>query len=369
MRSLLECAYHPAMRVPRSLIMCLSIVALLGSACSDDKSSDNASATTTTAATVTGPQNYTVVVDGASTLGAENIAYGKFFPNTLSVRPGDSVLFENRGSNDVHTISFGVKPDRSDSPPLITSKGSENPAVFKPCFTADPPKPGMTSCPPPTAGTPEFNGKGFWNSGVLFPTTLPPEAGSKTVTLKLASDTAPGAYRVTCLLHPFMESTMQVVATDAERQTPAQVAAAADKEFGEAKAAVAGLAPPTDPAAASGASVVAGWGDKAIGFNRFSPETVTIKVGQTVSWKDHSSWLPHTVSFQPPFASPSEEGAFLPVGAKAGSKYTGGVAHSGVFGPSPPLPTDSFSLTFTKAGKYPYLCLLHPGMAGTVEVS
>ena len=40
-----------------------------------------------------------------------------------------------------------------------------------------------------------------------------------------------------------------------------------------------------------------------------------------------------------------------------------------VIGPVPALPTDSFSLTFTKAGKYPYLCLLHPGMAGTVEVS
>ena len=40
-----------------------------------------------------------------------------------------------------------------------------------------------------------------------------------------------------------------------------------------------------------------------------------------------------------------------------------------MFGPTPAFPTDSFSLTFTKAGRYPYLCLLHPGMAGTVEVS
>jgi len=40
-----------------------------------------------------------------------------------------------------------------------------------------------------------------------------------------------------------------------------------------------------------------------------------------------------------------------------------------MIGPKPFLPVNDFSLTFTKAGKYPYLCLLHPGMAGTVEVS
>jgi plastocyanin len=356
------------MRLSRTLIALLALVALTGSACGDDDKDSNDSASATTAAPPTGPQNYTVVVDGPSTLGAENYVYATYFPKTIAVRPGDSVLFDNRSSNDVHTVSFGVKADRSDSPPLV-HKGSENPAVFKPCYTADPPKPDMTSCPPPTAGTPEFDGKGFWNSGVLLPTALPPEAGSKTVTLKVASGTAPGTYQVTCLLHAYMSSTMQVVATDAERQSPAQVSAAADKEFGEAKAAAAGMTPTAPAPPANGAAVVASWGDKQTGVNRFSPETVAIKVGQTVAWKDTSPFLPHTVSFQPPFKTPSDEGVFLPLGAKSGSKYSGGVAHSGLFGPSPPLPTDSFSLIFTKAGKYPYLCMLHPGMAGTVEVS
>jgi plastocyanin len=351
----------------RSLVIVPLVVLLVG-ACSDDDS-DKAAETTTTASTApAGPQNYTVVVDGPSTLGAENFVFGTYFPKTLSVRPGDTATFDNRSSNDVHTVSFGVKRDRSDQPAVILKSGSENPAVFKPCFTTTPVRPDMTSCPPPTAGTPEFDGNGFWNSGVLIPTALPAEAGPKTVAVKLAADIKPGPYTVFCLLHPFMESTLQVVGSDAERQTPAQVAAAADRELGAEKEKVAGLPPPT-PATADGASVSAGWGTDLIGINRFSPETVAIKTGQKVTWRDQSPFLPHTVSFQPPFATPSEPGAMLPKGAASGSRFAGGVAHSGIFGPKPPFPTDTFSLTFTKAGKYPYLCLLHPGMAGTVEVS
>ncbi len=348
----------------------MALLLLLGSGCSDDNSdSAAATSTTTTAPAATGPQSYTVVVDGPSTLGAENFVLGTYFPKTLSVRPGDTVTYDNRSSNDVHTVSFGVKPDRSDQPALPTKDGSENPAVFHPCFTTTPVKPDMTSCPTTATGTPEFDGKGFWNSGVLLPTVLPPEAGPKTVAVKLAASIAPGPYTVYCLLHPFMESTLQVVGSDTERQTPAAVAGVADRELGQAKAVAAGLAPPTSAPAANGVTVAASWGDKLAAINRFSPDIAAIKVGQTVTWKGLSTWMPHTVSFQPPFATPSDKGAFLPAGAKSGSKFAGGVSHSGVFGPAPPFPTDSFSLTFTKAGKYSYACLLHPGMAGTVEVS
>ena len=188
------------------------------------------------------------------------------------------------------------------------------------------------------------------------------------MTVKVAPDVAPGPYTVTCLLHPFMEATLTVVASDAGRLSPAQVAAAADKELGDARGRATGIAVPTQAPVADGATVTASWGDQLVAVNQFAPETVSVKVGQTVTWKDASPYMPHTVSFQPPFKSPNEPNAFLPAGAKSGSGFPGGVAHSGIFGPAPAFPVNGFSLTFTKAGTYPYLCLLHPGMAGTVQV-
>jgi plastocyanin len=354
----------------RTFVAVVAVVALLGVGCSDDKSKETSADTTgTTAAAPSGPQTYTVIVDGPSTLGAENFVFGAYFPNDLKVRPGDSVTFDNRSSNDVHTVSLGVKADRSDQPPLPSKDGSENPPVFHPCFTADPPKPDMTTCPTAAPATfPDYAGKGFWNSGVILPTALPPEAGPKTATLKLAADIAPGPYAVVCLLHPFMGATLSVVGSDNERLAPAAVTAAADKQLGDVKTSAAALAPPTGASDATGATVTASWGDKLIAVNRFEPQTVTVKAGQKVTWHDASPFMPHTVSFSPHFKTPSDKGAFLPVGVKAGARYSSGESHSGIFGPKPPFPADTFSLTFAKAGTYPYICLLHPGMAGTVKV-
>jgi plastocyanin len=115
-------------------------------------------------------------------------------------------------------------------------------------------------------------------------------------------------------------------------------------------------------------AVTAGWGDELVAVNRFSPVSVSVKVGDTVTWTGQSPYMPHTISFESPFRGPSDPDAFLPAGAKSGSAYSGAVAHSGTIGPPPEFPTNSFSLKFTKAGTYTYICILHPGMAGVVEV-
>jgi len=373
------------MRTMRSLVV-VAVVALAGVACKSEtpRASTADTAATAKAAAVTGPQSYTVVVDGPSTLGAENLVYGAFFPKTLSARPGDTVVFDNRSSNDIHTVTLGVKSDRSDAPASVLKNGQANRIVFGPCYNQSlTPAPGVQGCGVPSGGpastttmtagsappvTP-FNGHGYWNSGAILFANAPPEAGPKTATLKLADTILPGPYTVTCLLHPFMEATIQVVAADADRVSPAQVASAADKELGDAKAEATGIAVPTQAPLSTGATVSAGWGDKLVAVNRYSPETVSIKVGQTVTWRTASPYMPHTVSFQPPYHSPDEPNALLPIGAKSGSRFAGGVSHSGIFGPPPEFPADAFSLRFTKAGTYPYLCVLHPGMAGTVQVT
>lgn len=353
----------------RSVGLILAAVALLGAGCADDGSDETAAAaaTTTPAVSVTGPQSYTVVVDGPSTLGAENLVWGTYFPKMLAARPGDTIVFDNQSSNDIHTVTFGVKSDRSDQPPPELENGQVNPAAFAPCFTTEPASRDLT-CPPPPAGAPEFTGEGYWNSGVLAPTSLPAEAGPKQATVKLAADIPPGPYAVTCTLHPFMEGTVQVAEADGDRLSPAQVTAAGEKELAEAKARAAGIALPAPAVVPDGAEVISGWGDDLVAVNRFHPETVSVKAGQTVKWRGISPYMPHTVSFEPPFMSPAEPDALLPAGVRSGGRFDGGVSHSGIFGPPPGYPVETFSLTFTTAGQYPYLCLLHPGMAGTVRV-
>ena len=72
----------------------------------------------------------------------------------------------------------------------------------------------------------------------------------------------------------------------------------------------------------------------------FAPVVVTIKVGDTVSWKDTNA-VPHNV-----------------VGQGSASKVITKVA----------VDTKSYSVTFKKAGTYKYLCNVHPGMVGQVIV-
>jgi plastocyanin len=70
----------------------------------------------------------------------------------------------------------------------------------------------------------------------------------------------------------------------------------------------------------------------------FSPDTVTIAIGTTVTWKNKDS-VNHTVT--------SQTGVF-----DSGTLSNGG----------------SFSFTFTQAGTFEYHCSIHTSMHGTVIV-
>jgi plastocyanin len=72
--------------------------------------------------------------------------------------------------------------------------------------------------------------------------------------------------------------------------------------------------------------------------NVFEPATVTVSVGDTVTWRNTDD-VPHT--------STSDDGAW----------------DSGALAPG-----EEFSFTFEEAGTYPYFCEFHPGMEGTVVV-
>jgi plastocyanin len=73
---------------------------------------------------------------------------------------------------------------------------------------------------------------------------------------------------------------------------------------------------------------------------KFDPATLTVAVGQTVTWTDEES-VPHDVV------------------AKSGADFK-----SEVFGKG-----KSYTFTPTKAGTIEYVCTLHPGMTGTLIVT
>ena len=114
--------------------------------------------------------------------------------------------------------------------------------------------------------------------------------------------------------------------------------------------------------------------DHALQAQAFLPTTITINEGDTINWTMNAAFV-HTVTFlsggpPPPEPIPAGEDNLLmlnpqnafPVG---GPTYDGtGFVGSGILDGK----GASFSLTFTKAGTYGYVCMLHPGMAGTVVV-
>jgi plastocyanin len=126
----------------------------------------------------------------------------------------------------------------------------------------------------------------------------------------------------------------------------------------------------------------------------FYPGTVTVHVGDTVTWKHNSGAEPHTVTFLGTFTGTldlpiPDPAASQPVGAPpklifnpmvvnpaGGNTYDGSTfSNSGFMAADVPGPKE-YSLTFPKAGTYDYLCLLHgavtpaglAGMAGKVVV-
>ena len=309
----------------------------------------------------TGPQSYAVDADAAA---QPQFQVATYFPSKLTVRPGDTIVFTNRSKAHPHTITFGIKADQSNRPPTVTDKG-ENPVAFGPCFQDAAPTNALTACatPPNPASPPAFNGTGFWNSGIIG--SLGGSNQQTAITMKLGDSIAPGDYQYLCMLHPFMIGVLTVAAKDGERQAPTAVRAAADTASAKAVTATAALNPP----AATPNTITAGWGDGITAVMGYAPDTIAVKVGDLVTWKDVSPYEPHTVTFASPFKAPDEPGALDPAGVKSGGTYTSGLTSSGLIGPPPLSQSAEFSLKFAKPGTYKYVCTIHPGMAGSVVVS
>ncbi len=282
-----------------------------------------------------GPVTWSV---DAGTGDETGVAALKFYPAALTIDAGDTVTWKVAGN--AHTISFLTAGQTPPSP--------EDPAAQAP------------------AGGTTFDGSTFTSSGIKVPAP-----GQDTYSLTFPTA---GTYTFHCLIHPGMEGTLTVAAAgtaypqDQAAVTAAnQAAEAADIETGHGLEAAF---TPTTTNNADGSTtyhLAAGVGSGSISILRFITSTLDIQVGDTVEWTNgDTNGEPHSVSFGP---EPQDPSANAPSG---GSTYAGtGWVSSGLY-VGPPIPAPhSYSLKFTKAGTYKYICVLHDivGMTGSITVA
>lgn len=330
-------------------------------------------------------------------------AFLSYFPNAVTVRPGDEVVFHSIYNGEPHTVTMGRLVDQAlagppeNRPKLPTWRLGQSdflPAnIGRPCYLDEggPPESPEGSCQP-VEEVPAFNGRqSYYNSGFL-----PDDA---TFRVRLAEDTPSGTYRFSCAFHPEMTGRIEVAEPGAEIPTQGEVDAAANdmltefvdqtlpihsqtyEPFEDARA---GELP--WPAAASFETF-----DGRVKVLEFVPFTLKAKVDERVSWTLLGA---HTISFDapenakppaiqilttgetelkaeainenrspdPPRGAPKE-----PVVIEGGA-YDDGFQSSGMlFSPKRGLIT--YAMTFTEPGSYRYECLLHPGMTGLIIVS
>ena len=375
-------------------------------------------------------QTFRVDVDGHNP--AANEAFLAYFPNTVTVHAGDTVVFHNAGNGEPHTATLGTLANAAvsgyDALTPAQKQGSTPPKSFQALDAALPqllPQGpgdaiqsaanrcfvqsggvGTSICPASQHVQPDFSGtQTFYNSGWLN--------SKQSFSVHLSSSTAPGTYHFMCLLHrESMSGKIVVVPASTTVKSPGAQFAAGEQQLAaiEAKLKPAAdslkLGQPPIPGVKLPAknAVLAGSGNPTVPeaeITQFGPQVVHIPVGGSVTWFVIG---PHSISFNtdktnddiravapdnsvhlngPALAPAGAPGEPPPSGGGGGGnsnsiKFTvvarttwNGSGHlsSGVYTNSfgPPV-IEGFTVRFTHAGKYKYICTVHDGMKGEVDV-
>lgn len=267
--------------------------------------------------------------------GEPGFAINQFMPNTISVTTGSTITFDWTWL-EPHSVTFGA--------------------------------PGAPGAPATSPAT--FDGAAL-NTNLVF--------GPAKFDVKF---TKKGSYSYYCLIHPKMTATVNVVDPAGPGVPDTQLSAdrRASAELTSANLAVKELArvlnavPVAVSRQANGTSqytLIAGavsiGGDD---VQQFFPAAAKIKVGDSIKWVN-STDTPHTITFNAPAGPPQGDPTDLPVVKPAGAWDGTGVLSSGTIWSIPaPGVRNSFEATFSKAGTFTYVCLLHANqaMVGTVGV-
>ena len=297
---------------------------------------------------------WTVFVGGHTT---DNSVYANgFYPRELTIRVGDTVTWKFDGYHNVTFLGGGPRPS------FAIKSGNAfygNPQVFFP------------------AGGSQYDGTGLHNSGT--------PQGDKPFSYSLTF-TKPGRYAYECTIHSGMTGIVNVVQNQVTESPAAALARGQNEQTASVNSgtkAYESLIPRR-----SGTRIVVtltGNPKDRYSLLRFTRDPLVIPVGTTVTWIVRDPFEIHTVTFtsgnKPPkliVPEPQTGGppklllnpaALTPTTAKT---YTGtGYVNSGLlYPPGAPRQTSSFSLTFTKPGRYEYWCIVHAdvGQKGIVVV-
>ena len=342
-----------------------------------------------------GPRTVTVLVGG----GHDTIVLDSYFPRTLRVRVGDTVVWKFNGDENHHFHTVTFSGGAFSGPKVAVVGGAPGDALPDAWVPVPGGQPGemmrnpTEAWPTRQSGAPveKYDGTTYANSGHMRLNPLVPGMpASREFSLTFAK---PGLYRYACALHPHMHGMIEVAPASA-KEVPSQ--GDIDKE---AKAEIEHLSALIEKGKAlannvrnePGPNGTTFWFVRAGAFDRsaemggilfdFAPKDLTVKTGDTVIWQAID---PHTITFNPTPPPPvlftvksqPEGRPFLvrnpqvwrpakPASAYDPTQYF----NSGPLGIITPAGT-SWALTFDKPGVYEYVCAFHHpmGMKGTITV-
>jgi plastocyanin len=296
-------------------------------------------------------QSWSVVV-GGGVPGAWVVA-NTFQPRTIEIAVGDTVTWTSVQPWPLHTVTF---LGDETPPPFDSLEGNQVVGTPRANF--------------PT-GSGSYDGTGYRNSGVM------PRNPSLRRPYSLTF-TKPGIYAYECLVHPGMEG--KVIVRERVTSTPEEAKARGKRELEATLKAGTTAFMRATPERRSNAVTVPMLGDSKTGWSifRFTSQPLVIERGTTVTWEMRDPLEEHTVTFTsgervPPFTTFQPQPQGPPKALRnmrvwnriSGETYDGtGYVNSGVLFPpsvsgTPPTgapgnPATSFSLTFTKPGRYEY---------------
>ncbi|MEO8285872.1 MAG: plastocyanin/azurin family copper-binding protein [Chloroflexota bacterium] len=341
----------------------------------------------------TGPQTFTVLVgNGIITKAGDKPSFQgqNFYPGTVTLNEGDSIVWKFNSGNEPHTVTF-LGPVKDPGAPVIPDPAATTPVGAPPKLLLNPVHVN------PAGGT-TYDGTELTNSGIAAADIPGPKEYKLTFTKA-------GSYDYLCMLHAtilpdgtlagMVGKVVVQAAGSALPMTPDQVAAEGASQItsdsDRAKSlepAMAAMAKP-DEKMADGTTmhhVMVGNMDmqRNLEYQRFVPAELHINVGDTVNYSLGMAPAFHTVTMgdEPDLFTiePQQQGPPKLVLNPAVAFPTGGNVHTGtgyynsgvLAGPNDPPEAGikDYMLTFTKAGRYEYLCVPHYslGMSATIIV-